>query len=98
PASFSRATQMRAGTALESRSPGSWFLRYPVVVVHVLPAQVFAGLPGLSLEFPLRPRAVIVFVLFQLLVFLGPQQDEGFFRLRIYEARRNRFAVMQCLD
>src|SRR5262249_55294604 len=59
-----------------SRRPGSWLLRGIVVLVHVLPPHVLARLPGQGLKLLSRPRAVVVLVPLEWLVFVNTEQDE----------------------
>src|SRR5271165_4731996 len=93
-AASSRAVQKGAGSAPRSHRPDSWLLRGIVVLVHVLPPDVLARLPGERLKFLARPRAVVV-LLRQALVFVNAEQDEHLLGPGIHEARRGSFGVFQ---
>src|SRR5690349_6295244 len=77
-------------------APGSALLT--VVLVHLLPTDPLADLPGLRLKFLPRPRAVVVLVRLQAFVLLDAEQDERLPRPRVEDARRGGFGGLQCLD
>src|SRR5260370_40565480 len=73
---FSRVPQTGAGRRGGSCRPGSWLLRGSVVLVHVLPPRMLARLPGQGVKLFPRPRAVVVFVRLEPLVFVKAGQDQ----------------------
>jgi hypothetical protein len=65
-----------------------------IVVIHVLPAEVLARLPGQQFHLLVRPRAVIVLLLRQPLVYVLMQQDVGGIRPRkTGENRSEKWAI-----
>src|SRR5262249_8476804 len=92
-----RAPQTDAGTGREPHRPGSWFLRDIIVFLHIFPAGVLSCRPGQGMPLLARPGAVVVFVLFQALVFLKAKQDERLLRPGVPDARRARVGVFEGL-
>src|SRR5262249_38403052 len=82
----------------EARRRGSFLLRIMIVVIHILPTGLLAGLPGEQFHLLVCPGAVVVFLLFQSVIFVKWQQDEGFLGTGIYKMQWRGVSAVQGLQ
>src|SRR5579871_6084715 len=65
---------------------------------HALWSPLLNSLPGQRLQFLSRPRAVVVFLVLQALIFLDTEQDECLLSPGVDDARRIGLGVRQRLN